>query len=79
MLAAGDISFQTKARERMRSLMSSARAVVLVSHDLSAIDMICDRVLWLDHGRMQMLGPTEEVIAAYTNQQMDEGVRMQAA
>jgi ABC-type polysaccharide/polyol phosphate transport system ATPase subunit len=79
VLAAGDISFQTKARERMRSLMSNARAVVLVSHDLGAIDMICDRVLWLDHGRMQMLGPTKEVIAAYTNQQNHECERRHAA
>jgi ABC-type polysaccharide/polyol phosphate transport system ATPase subunit len=79
VLAAGDISFQANARDRMRALMSTARAVVLVSHDLSAIEMICDRVLWLEHGRMQMLGPTEEVIAAYSNQQMAEGVRMQAA
>jgi ABC-type polysaccharide/polyol phosphate transport system ATPase subunit len=79
VLAAGDISFQANARDRMRALMSTARAVVVVSHDLSAIEMICDRVLWLEHGRMQMLGPTEEVIAAYSNQQLAEGVRMQAA
>jgi ABC-type polysaccharide/polyol phosphate transport system ATPase subunit len=79
VLAAGDISFQNKARDRMRELMSTARAVALVSHDLSAVEMICDRTLWLDRGRMQMLGPTEEVIAAYKNQQMAEGVRLQAA
>jgi ABC-type polysaccharide/polyol phosphate transport system ATPase subunit len=79
VLAAGDITFLSKARERMRALMSSARAVVLVSHDLSSIKMICDRALWLDHGRMRMLGPTEEVIAAYANQQNEEIVRRQAA
>ena len=79
VLSAGDISFQTKARERMRALMSSARAVVLVSHDLGSIGMICDRVLWLDHGRMQMLGSAKEVIAAYKNQQQGEVARRQAA
>jgi ABC-type polysaccharide/polyol phosphate transport system ATPase subunit len=78
VLAAGDMSFQTKARERMRALMSSARAVVLVSHDLSAIDMICDRVLWLDHGRMQMLGPAKQVIATYT-QQVNQNTQLRAA
>ena len=78
VLAAGDISFQNKARERMKSLMSSARAVVLVSHDMSSIGKICDRVLWLDHGRMQMLGPTKEVIAAYT-QQVNQDPQRRAA
>jgi ABC-type polysaccharide/polyol phosphate transport system ATPase subunit len=68
VLAAGDLNFQNKARERMRSLMSSARAVVLVSHDMAAIGTLCDRILWLDHGRMKMMGPTREVIAAYTKQ-----------
>jgi ABC-type polysaccharide/polyol phosphate transport system ATPase subunit len=68
VLAAGDMNFQVKARERMRSLMSSARAVVLVSHDMQSVRMICDRVLWLDHGRIHMLGPAEEVIDAYTDQ-----------
>jgi ABC-type polysaccharide/polyol phosphate transport system ATPase subunit len=68
VLAAGDMNFQNKARDRMRSLMSSARAVVLVSHDLAALRTLCDRVLWLDHGRMKMIGTTQEVIAAYTQQ-----------
>lgn len=68
VLSTGDMAFQTKARERMRGLMSSARAVIVVSHDLTSLAMLCDRVLWLDHGTMRMLGPTEEVIAAYTKE-----------
>jgi ABC-type polysaccharide/polyol phosphate transport system ATPase subunit len=66
VLSAGDLSFQTKARDRMRALMSTARAVIVVSHDLLSLAQLCDRVLWLHHGRMQLIGPTEEVIAAYT-------------
>jgi ABC-type polysaccharide/polyol phosphate transport system ATPase subunit len=72
VLSAGDIAFQHKARERMMNLMSSARAVVVVSHDLATLSMICDRVLWLDHGHTRMLGPTNEVIAAYQEQQSSE-------
>lgn len=68
VLSTGDMAFQTKARERMRGLMSSARAVIVVSHDLTSLAMLCDRVLWLDHGTMRMIGPTEEVIAAYTEE-----------
>jgi ABC-type polysaccharide/polyol phosphate transport system ATPase subunit len=65
VLSAGDASFQAKARERMQALISSAQAVVVVSHDLNAIRQLCDRVLWLDQGHIHMAGPTEEVIDAY--------------
>jgi ABC-type polysaccharide/polyol phosphate transport system ATPase subunit len=78
VLAAGDMAFQTKARERMRALMSSARAVIVVSHDLGSLGLMCDRVLWLDHGRMRLLGSPQEVIAAYT-QQVNHGAQRQAA
>jgi len=79
VLSAGDMAFQQKARDRMRNLISSARAVIVVSHDLPSISMLCDRVLWLDHGRIHMLGPTEEVVAAYSQQQSDNTVQRQAA
>jgi ABC-type polysaccharide/polyol phosphate transport system ATPase subunit len=68
VLAAGDMAFQTKARERMRALMSNARAVIVVSHDLKSLPLLCDKAIWLDHGKMQLMGRTEEVIAAYAQQ-----------
>ena len=66
VLQAGDLAFQTKARERMRTLMSNARAVVVVSHDLGTLPLLCDRVLWLDHGHVKAIGPAAEIIEAYT-------------
>jgi ABC-type polysaccharide/polyol phosphate transport system ATPase subunit len=78
VLAAGDLAFQSKARERMQTLMSSARAVIVVSHDLGSLTMLCDRVLWLDHGRARMIGPTREVIAAYKDQ-VNQGAHREAA
>ena len=65
VLAAGDMAFQEKARARMRGLMSKARAIVLVSHDLPVLATMCDRVLWLDHGKVRQIGPVEQTIAAY--------------
>ncbi|MBN2579498.1 MAG: ABC transporter ATP-binding protein [Pirellulales bacterium] len=65
VLQAGDQNFQVKAEQRIKNLISSARVVVVVSHSLESLKGLCDRVLWLDQGRMQMLGPAEEVIAAY--------------
>ncbi len=78
VLSAGDLAFQAKARDRMRTLISSARAVIVVSHDLHSLAMLCDRVLWLDHGRIRLNGPTEDVIAAYS-QQVSRDAQRQAA
>jgi ABC-type polysaccharide/polyol phosphate transport system ATPase subunit len=68
VLSAGDLNFQAKARERIRTLMTSARAVIVVSHDLKALPLLCEKTLWIDRGRPQMIGPTEQVIAAYKSQ-----------
>jgi ABC-2 type transport system ATP-binding protein len=65
VLSAGDLNFQAKARQRIRGLISSARAVILVSHDLDSLALLCDRVIWLDHGRICLDGSPDEVIAAY--------------
>jgi ABC-type polysaccharide/polyol phosphate transport system ATPase subunit len=66
ILAAGDMAFQDKARRRMREMMSKARLIVMVSHEMSSIAKMCERVLWMDHGRVRQEGPSKEVIAAYT-------------
>jgi ABC-type polysaccharide/polyol phosphate transport system ATPase subunit len=66
VLSAGDLAFQAKARQRIHDLMNNARAVVVVSHDLGSLAQLCERVLWLDRGHIRMSGPTDQVIAAYT-------------
>jgi lipopolysaccharide transport system ATP-binding protein len=65
VLGAGDLGFQEKARQRMRDLIGRARLIVLVSHDLASLGRLCDRVLWLDHGRVRQLGDPAATIAAY--------------
>ncbi len=78
VLSAGDMTFQNKARQRMRALMSSARAVIVVSHDMSSLALMCDRVLWLEHGKARALGPAKDVIAAYTKQNKKRANRQAA-
>jgi len=77
VLAAGDMAFQAKARQRMKALMRSARAAVVVSHDLTSLGSFCDQVLWLERGRMRLLGPAAEVTAAYTRQVTQQGTTSQ--
>lgn len=67
ILAVGDADFQEKSYRRMLELMSGGTTVLLVSHNLDQIRSLCDRVIWLDHGRVKMAGATEEVCDAYAN------------
>ncbi|HEY7331022.1 MAG TPA: ABC transporter ATP-binding protein [Gemmataceae bacterium] len=65
VLSVGDLAFQNKARQRMRDMMAKAHLMVVVSHDLESLPHVCNRCVWLDHGRIRMIGGCAEVIAAY--------------
>jgi ABC-type polysaccharide/polyol phosphate transport system ATPase subunit len=65
VLSVGDLAFQNKARERMREMMAKAHLMVLVTHDLDALPQMCNRAVWMDHGRIVRTGPCSEVVAAY--------------
>jgi len=65
VLSVGDLSFQEKCYERMQRFVRSGIAVVFVSHNLSAISALCNRVLVLRHGRVVTLAPTQEAITVY--------------
>lgn len=65
ILSVGDAQFQEKSRERMMELMNGGTTVLFVSHNLAQIREMCDRVIWLEHGRVVMVGSAEEVCDAY--------------
>src|SRR5262245_62719340 len=65
VVSVGDRAFQGKARRRMRAIMSQAQLMVVVSHARDSLARLCDRGVWLDHGRARREGPIGEVIKAY--------------
>ena len=65
ILSVGDFLFQQKCEDRMQKLMSGGTTVILVSHSIEQIERMCNKVAWLEHGRIKMNGPTEEVCEAY--------------
>jgi ABC-type polysaccharide/polyol phosphate transport system ATPase subunit len=67
VLSVGDMAFQQKAGQRMREMMAKAQLIVIVSHDLDSLARLCDRVVWMDHGRVRQVGMAAEVIKAYTD------------
>lgn len=67
MFAGGDAAFVTKASNRLKSVIDHSDIMVLVSHELDLLSKFCNRILWLDHGRIIMDGSTEHVLQAYKN------------
>ncbi len=65
ILSVGDILFQKKCEKRINTLMQSGTTVLIVSHSLEQIRRLCNRVLWLDNGKIKMLGDTKTVCDAY--------------
>jgi ABC-type polysaccharide/polyol phosphate transport system ATPase subunit len=65
VLAVGDARFQEKCFDVFAEYKRSGRTIVLVTHDLGALDLYCDRVLLLQNGRLIADGPSNEVTAEY--------------
>jgi len=65
VLAVGDEAFAHQCLRRIEELLESGRTVLMVSHALTLIEGLCDRVLWLDNGRQRMLGDPRRVVDAY--------------
>ena len=65
ILAVGDESFQRKCLARISERMEAGATLVLVSHDPSAIERVCERVVVLDHGRVQFDGDVAEGLLFY--------------
>lgn len=65
VLAVGDQRFQRKCVSMMEQFLASGKTIVLVSHDLHAIRSLCNRVLWLNKGTLQLVGPAVETVDRY--------------
>ncbi len=65
VLAVGDAEFQKKCLRSMGDLQNSGRTVLFVSHNLAAVENLCQRGIWIDDGRIRQDGSAREVIEAY--------------
>lgn len=65
VLAVGDERFQAKSRKRMMELMGGGTTVLFVSHNVDQIREMSNRVVWLDHGSVKMIGDADTVCEAY--------------
>ena len=70
ILSVGDLNFQKKSENKMRSLISGGTTVLYVSHSIESIKSLCDKVVWLEHGKVSQVGTAEKVCAAYYESQI---------
>ena len=63
-IGAGDEDFQSKAQKRMQELLSHTGIVVLATHNVNLMRNVVDTVVWLEKGKVRMIGPTQEVLDA---------------
>lgn len=65
VLSVGDGAFQEKSARKMREIISQGATTILVSHSLAQIRELCNKVLWLDHGRQVAFGDSAEICDRY--------------
>lgn len=65
VLSVGDENFQRKSKNRMVELMSGGSTVLFVSHNIDQIQEICNKAVWLEHGKVVMTGPSDVVCEEY--------------
>ena len=68
VLAVGDTAFQKKCLGKLGDVAKEGRTVFLVSHNMGAINTLCDRAIWIDKGAIFHDGPVTQVVGAYLNQ-----------
>ncbi len=67
VLAVGDTNFQKKCAKTIRSFKERGKAIIFVSHDMGIIKEYADRAMFLNNGKSEIIGSTDDVITAYGN------------
>lgn len=65
ILAVGDARFQAKCFEKIREFKAQGITIAIVSHSLEQIEQVCDRSIWIDHGRIREIGEPKAVHPMY--------------
>lgn len=67
ILSVGDFLFQQKCEKRIQEMMSGGTTVLIVSHSIDQIERLCDRVVWLEKGKVRAIGETMKLCSEYKN------------
>ena len=67
ILSVGDFLFQKKCEDRINAMLADDTTVIIVSHSLDQIERLCKHCMWLEKGKIKMIGDAKEVCSAYRN------------
>ena len=70
ILSVGDIKFQEKSKNKMLEMIKGGTTVLYVSHSLESIKDLCDKVVWIEHGKMIKMGPAKQICEEYYKKQL---------
>lgn len=79
VLEVGDIRFRRKCNERMQQMLSGGTTLLYVSHNVESVKDLCDHAIWIDQGKMRMIGEAQEVCDAYKEEQEEKTRARKAA
>ena len=65
ILGVGDVNFQKKSSDKIKSMMDGGTTVILVSHSIPQIRLLCDKAIWIDHGKVREIGEVNKVCDNY--------------
>ncbi len=74
ILAVGDVSFQKKCFERLREIKDEGTTIVIVSHDMNQMYNICDRLIWIEEGRIREDGEPRRIGMHYLDSMEEERI-----
>jgi ABC-type polysaccharide/polyol phosphate transport system ATPase subunit len=72
VLAVGDMAFSRKCLDRITDFKKRGKTIILVTHDLTMVRLICDEAIWLDMGRTMERGEVPKVIDGYMSQVVEK-------
>ena len=67
VLSVGDFRFQEKCEKRIQSMMDSDTTILFVSHSIEQVKKLCSKIIWLEKGKLKMIGEAEELCEIYAN------------
>lgn len=66
VLSVGDFRFQQKCENRIQNMMENGTTILFVSHSIEQVRKLCNKIVWLEHGKLKMYGDTEEICDIYS-------------
>ncbi len=72
-LSVGDVFFQQRCMRRIQHLKRAGATIVFVSHDVEAVRNLAERTIWMEHGRVNLEGKSDEVVAKYLSVMVNRG------